>query len=64
MSDKKPAESKIWELEPESEFRFELDPGQSLAIKVRLVYSQGRSRYVEIHFVSLSRAGLKFSASS
>ena len=39
MSDKKPAESKIWELGPESEFRFELDPGQSLAIKVCLVCS-------------------------
>ncbi|KAJ3517404.1 hypothetical protein NLJ89_g521 [Agrocybe chaxingu] len=35
MSDNKPAaEPKKWELEPESEYRFELDPGTSLAIKL------------------------------
>ena len=34
MSEKKAAESKEWALEPETEYRFELDPGTSLAIKV------------------------------
>jgi hypothetical protein len=34
MADPKPAESKDWILEPETEYRFELDPGTSLAIKV------------------------------
>ncbi len=32
--EKAAAESKKWDLEPESEYRFELDPGTSLAIKV------------------------------
>lgn len=35
MSEKKAAETKEWTLEPETEYRFELDPGTSLAIKVR-----------------------------
>lgn len=35
MSEKKAAETKEWALEPETEYRFELDPGTSLAIKVR-----------------------------
>jgi polyribonucleotide 5'-hydroxyl-kinase len=30
----KSADSKEWTLEPESEYRFELDPGNTLAIKV------------------------------
>lgn len=34
MSEKKAVESKEWALEPETEYRFELDPGISLAIKV------------------------------
>lgn len=34
MSEKKAVESKEWALEPETEYRFELDPGTSLAIKV------------------------------
>ena len=34
MSEKKAVESKEWTLEPETEYRFELDPGTSLAIKV------------------------------
>ena len=34
MSEKKGAEPKEWALEPETEYRFELDPGTSLAIKV------------------------------
>jgi len=34
MSEKPAAESKKWDLEPESEYRFELDPGTSLAIKL------------------------------
>ncbi|KAH9483911.1 Cleavage polyadenylation factor subunit clp1 [Psilocybe cubensis] len=34
MSEQKIAETKRWELGPESEYRFELDPGASLAIKL------------------------------
>ena len=34
MSDKVEVEPKKWDLEPESEYRFELDAGTSLAIKV------------------------------
>jgi polyribonucleotide 5'-hydroxyl-kinase len=30
-----PIESREWTLDPETEYRFELDPGTSLAIKVR-----------------------------
>lgn len=30
----KEGHSKQWQLQPESEYRFELDPGKSLAIKV------------------------------
>jgi polyribonucleotide 5'-hydroxyl-kinase len=33
--DLKPIESKEWTLEAETEYRFELDPGTTLAIKVR-----------------------------
>ena len=29
--------TRLWTLQPESEYRFELDPGATLAIKVRLV---------------------------
>ncbi|KAF8809060.1 hypothetical protein BYT27DRAFT_7095233 [Phlegmacium glaucopus] len=39
MSEKKASESKEWALEPETEYRFELDPGASLAIKL----TQGRA---------------------
>jgi hypothetical protein len=35
-SEPKPAESKEWTLDPETEYRFELDPGTSLAVKVWL----------------------------
>ena len=35
MAEKPVAEPKQWYLDPESEYRFELDPGTSLAIKVR-----------------------------
>ncbi|KDR73633.1 hypothetical protein GALMADRAFT_251398 [Galerina marginata CBS 339.88] len=38
MSEEKAPEHKTWELGPESEYRFELDPGTSLAIK--LVHGQ------------------------
>jgi hypothetical protein len=31
-----PVEPKEWNLDPETEYRFELDPGTSLAVKVRL----------------------------
>ncbi|KAF8969715.1 Pre-mRNA cleavage complex II protein Clp1-domain-containing protein [Flammula alnicola] len=34
MSDNQPAQPKKWELGPESEYRFELDPGTSLAVKL------------------------------
>jgi hypothetical protein len=34
MSEKVEAGPKRWDLEPESEYRFELDAGTSLAIKV------------------------------
>jgi hypothetical protein len=30
-----PIESKEWTLDPETEYRFELDPDTSLAVKVR-----------------------------
>jgi hypothetical protein len=33
-SEGKPTENKEWVLDPETEYRFELDPGTSLAIKV------------------------------
>lgn len=38
MAEKALPESKKWDLEPESEYRFELDPGTSLAIKVCLMF--------------------------
>lgn len=34
MSDTSQADTKEWVLEPETEYRFELDPGTSLAIKL------------------------------
>lgn len=34
-SDSGSSNTKEWVLEPETEYRFELDPGSSLAIKVR-----------------------------
>lgn len=34
-SESKAVVKKEWKLEPETEYRFELDPGTSLAIKVR-----------------------------
>jgi hypothetical protein len=34
MSEENSVEAKEWVLEPETEYRFELDPGTSLAIKV------------------------------
>jgi polyribonucleotide 5'-hydroxyl-kinase len=34
ITEEKSAEVKEWVLEPETEYRFELDPGTSLAIKV------------------------------
>jgi hypothetical protein len=36
MEDDKKTDSREWELDAETEYRFELDPGTSLAIKVRL----------------------------
>jgi polyribonucleotide 5'-hydroxyl-kinase len=39
----KPVESKEWRLEPETEYRFELDPGTSLAVKVCLDIYLSRS---------------------
>jgi hypothetical protein len=39
MAEKKTAESKEWALEPETEYRFELDPGTSLAIKVCPIFA-------------------------
>lgn len=35
ISEETPVEAKEWDLEPETEYRFELDPGTSLAVKVR-----------------------------
>ena len=43
MAEKPVAEPKQWYLDPESEYRFELDPGTSLAIKVRDVHFLARS---------------------
>jgi polyribonucleotide 5'-hydroxyl-kinase len=34
-SESKDVVKKEWKLDPETEYRFELDPGTSLAIKVR-----------------------------
>ena len=34
ITEEKSAEVKEWVLEPETEYRFELDPGTSLAVKV------------------------------
>ena len=36
MESEPKVDSREWELDAESEYRFELDPGTSLAIKVRL----------------------------
>jgi hypothetical protein len=35
MENEKKTDSREWELDAETEYRFELDPGTSLAIKVR-----------------------------
>jgi hypothetical protein len=35
MENAKKTDSREWELDAETEYRFELDPGTSLAIKVR-----------------------------
>jgi polyribonucleotide 5'-hydroxyl-kinase len=35
-------EAKEWVLEPETEYRFELDPGTSLAIKVCVLFFRYR----------------------
>lgn len=41
---------KYWKLEPENEYRFELDPGESLAIKLAgmLKYLEPNSRKVPL----------------
>ena len=49
MENEKKTASREWELEAETEYRFELDPGASLAIKVRprrlLVLLQGLNSF-------------------
>lgn len=54
MSDEKPAEeAKEWVLEAETEYRFELDPKASLAIKVRRATNLETGRNALLHHSSL-----------
>ena len=62
MSEKKGVEPKEWALEPETEYRFELDPGTSVAIKVssNIALSTLKIEKKNI-FVSSRKAAPKFS---
>ena len=58
MSEKKAVESKEWALEPETEYRFELDPGSTLAIKVcPPIFIVRSDKFLRINVVFLAHKG-------
>jgi len=44
--------SRTWDLDPETEYRFELDPGSSLAIKVRFKNSSPSRDFLQSLFLT------------